>query len=98
MNHLYLPPGRSGELLPSDGSLMSQYSNYGYQRANQRGPMDYWNAIRRWKWTVITWAIIGVGVGLLATLIEPRRYEGKATLEVQDLNDNFLDIDRKSVV
>ena len=92
MNHLYLPPGRSGELLPSDSSPMSQYSNYGYQRANQRGPMDYWNAIRRWKWTVITWAIIGVGVGLLATLIEPRRYEGKATLEVQDLNDNFLDM------
>src|ERR1700723_502856 len=92
MNHLYLPPGRPGELLPSDASPMSQYSNYGYERTNQRGPMDYWNAIRRWKWTVITWAIIGVGVGLLATLIEPRRYEGKTTLEVQDLNDNFLDM------
>ncbi len=92
MNQLYLPPGRSAELVPADPSSMSPYGTYGFERKSQRSPMDYWSAIRRWKWTVITWAIIGVGVGLLATLLEPRRYEGKATLEVQDLNDNFLDM------
>jgi len=92
MNNLYLPPARSAELLPSDPYPISQYANYGIERSAGQGPMEYWSAFRRWKWTLISWAIIGIGVGLLATLLEPRRYEGKATLEVQDLNDNFLDM------
>lgn len=98
MNNLYLPPGRSAELLPIDSGPISHYANYGRERYAQRGAMDYWTILLRWKWTVISWAIIGVGAGLLATLIEPRRYEGKTTLEVQDMNDNFLNMKQVSPV
>ena len=98
MNNLYLPPGRSAELLPMDSGPLSQFANYGREINSQRGPMDYWSILLRWKWTVISWAIIGIGAGLLATLIEPRRYEGKTTLEVQDMNDNFLNMKQVSPV
>ena len=96
MNNLYLPPGRSVELLPLDYNP-PQYApygqlGYGRERAKPKGPIEYWSMLMRWKWTLVAWAIIGVGVGLVATLVEPRRYEGKATLEVQDLNDNFLNM------
>jgi capsular exopolysaccharide synthesis family protein len=55
-----------------------------------RGFVEYLQSLRRWKWTVVVFALAGVAIGLLITCLQAPVYEGTATLEVQNLNDNFL--------
>jgi succinoglycan biosynthesis transport protein ExoP len=55
-----------------------------------RGVMEYLQSLRRWKWTVVVFALAGVAAGLLAASVQSPAYEGTATLEVQNVNDNFL--------
>ncbi len=51
-----------------------------------------WFVIRRWKRTIIAAALFGVLMGVLATVLIRPRYEVTTRLEVQDLNDNFLNM------
>lgn len=91
MRNLKLPSGRSNELLPIDTVPTMQFSGYDTRPA-PGSPLAYWEFLRRHKWTVILWAIFGMTMGLLVSFIEPRLYEAKATLEVQDLNQDFLNM------
>jgi capsular exopolysaccharide synthesis family protein len=55
-------------------------------------PLAYWHTFLRWRWTVILFAVAGLGASLLAALLEPRLYKARSSLEIQDLNENFLNI------
>jgi len=74
---------------------------YGNQRANQyRQPMfadeeqgslvEYWRTLRRRRGTLILIGSLGVMLGILVTLPQAPVYDAKTTLEVLELNDNFM--------
>lgn len=56
------------------------------------GLLEYWLMIRRHKAVVVAAAILGGVAGFFTTLSEPRLYNAHATIEIQSLNDNFLDM------
>ncbi len=54
------------------------------------GLIEYWHILRRRKGTVILIAFAGALLGVLVTLPQTPVYQARATLEVQELNQNFL--------
>jgi polysaccharide biosynthesis transport protein len=49
-----------------------------------------WLVIRRWKRAIVLAAIVGVLAGVLVSMLIKPRWEVRATLEVQDVNTDFL--------
>ncbi len=64
----------------------------GGRKADQSGLREYWLMVRRHKLAVILALILGSLAGFLNTLSAPRMYQARATLEIQALNDSFLDM------
>jgi Chain length determinant protein len=56
------------------------------------GTLEYWNMIRRHPAAVVMAALTGGLIGFLMTLSQPRVYQAHATIEIQSLNDNFLNM------
>ena len=56
------------------------------------GPIADWRSLVRWKWTVVLFAISGLAASFVITLLQPRLYEARSSLEIQDVNDNFLNM------
>ena len=90
MRNLSLPSGGSAELVRFDAAPIVQYPGRDYGGLGSASPLAYWGFFRRYKWTVLLWATIGISAGLLLSLLEPRLYRARTTLEVQDLNQDFL--------
>jgi succinoglycan biosynthesis transport protein ExoP len=59
---------------------------------NESGALVYWRFIRRWKWLLLASGLIGIGFGYLVTLLQPTLYEARTSLEIQNLNDAFLNL------
>jgi polysaccharide biosynthesis transport protein len=53
---------------------------------------SYWRFLRRWRSTLLVAAAIGIGAGFVLTIFQPPLYQSQATVEIQDLNDNFLNM------
>jgi polysaccharide biosynthesis transport protein len=56
------------------------------------GLADYWLMIQRHKVAVAIALLLGGVAGFMNTLAEPRLYRAGATVEIQALNENFLDL------
>jgi succinoglycan biosynthesis transport protein ExoP len=56
------------------------------------GVLEYWHMVRRHQNAVIAVAVAGAIFGFCRTLSEPRIYQARATVEIQSVNDNFLDL------
>src|SRR5260370_28957561 len=56
------------------------------------GLLEYWQMIRRHKLPVVLATVLGLAAGFLLTLPEPRIYQARTTLEIQGLNDDFLNM------
>jgi polysaccharide biosynthesis transport protein len=67
-------------------------ASYGNDAPGSDGPLALWSLIRRQKWLLIEFAASGITLGLLASLLQPLLYQAKASLEIQDLNDNVLNM------
>lgn len=61
------------------------------------GLIEYWRIIRRRKGTVIVLAFAGLVLGLLITLPQTPVYRAKAVLEVQDINQDFMNMRQSSL-
>jgi polysaccharide biosynthesis transport protein len=92
MRNLSLPSAQTGELLPVNSIPGMQPPSYAFARPVPGSPLAYLEFIRRHKWALVLWAVLGVSLGLLISFVEPRMYEAKATLEVQDVNEDFLNM------
>src|ERR1700747_3661701 len=90
MSNLLLPPARSAEIVPVESPLASPYPNQHYEWLLPGRTVTFWDVLFRKKWVLLSLALVGGCVGLLVAGIQPRLYQAHATLEVQDLNDNFL--------
>lgn len=56
------------------------------------GILEYWQIVRRHKAIVVLATIVGGLVGILSTLPSPRVYQAKTTIEIQGLNNDFLNM------
>jgi len=52
--------------------------------------VEYWRRVWRHKWVVVAVAILGAILGLLAMLPQTPIYQARTSVEVQSINDNFL--------
>src|SRR5919109_872876 len=56
------------------------------------GLLEYWQMVRRHKGAVIVATFLGALAGFLVTLSSPRVYQARTTLEIQGLNEEFLNM------
>ncbi len=56
------------------------------------GLIEYWRILRRRKGTVILIGFIGLALGFLISLPQTPVYQARASLEVQDMNQDFLNM------
>src|SRR5207247_4819358 len=56
------------------------------------GVVAYWRMVTCHKWIVVLVAFAGAMVGLLVTLPQTPVYQSQTSLEVQGLNENFLNL------
>jgi len=54
--------------------------------------LEYFDTVRRHKGTLILFAILGLLISFLLTLPQKPVYQARASLEIQDLNENFLNM------
>ncbi len=54
------------------------------------GVLEYWQMVRRHKAAVILATLLGGLIAFASTLPAPRIYQARTTLEIQGLNDDFL--------
>jgi succinoglycan biosynthesis transport protein ExoP len=54
--------------------------------------LEYWHMLRRRKGTVVLFACLGLLAGVLLTLPQTPVYQARTTLEIQNLNENFLNM------
>ena len=54
--------------------------------------LEYWNMLRRRKGTLVLFACLGLLAGVLLTLPQTPVYQARTTLEIQNLNENFLNM------
>src|SRR5438034_1281448 len=52
--------------------------------------LEYWQVLRRHKWTVLIIAFLGTLTGFLIALPQTPVYRSRTTLEMQPLNENLL--------
>lgn len=60
------------------------------------GLIEYWRILRRRKGTVILIAFIGAAIGFLVTLPQTPVYQARASLEIQDVNQDFMNMKQVS--
>jgi len=98
MNYLKLP------LEPEAASLPSlPYSQAFDQRRLTSGRqssevVEWWNILRRRKGTVILAGFVGLLLGTIITIPQTPVYQARASLEVQDLNQQFINLKEVSPV
>ena len=54
--------------------------------------LEYWQILRRHKGTVLIFAFLGALAGLFVSLPQTPIYEARTSLEIESLNENFLDL------
>jgi capsular exopolysaccharide synthesis family protein len=55
-------------------------------------PAQYWRQLWRIKWVVLGCAAAGIGIGLIVAAFQTPVYRAKTVLELQTLNQNYLDM------
>ena len=84
-----LTAARENELVPA--RLNGALSAYGFDTVTVPGPSQN-RMLRRWKSIVLLSVLAGVALGCLITALQPSSYEARASLEIQSLNGNFLNM------
>ncbi len=85
-------PGGSGGSVPARSRLYEVPYGDMSEEGGSGGLVVYFHILRRRKWTVVLAAFAGILLALLYTLPQTPIYEAKSTLEVQGLNENFLNM------
>jgi polysaccharide biosynthesis transport protein len=54
--------------------------------------LEYWQMVRRHAMLLVTMSCLGLMIGLATTLLQRPAYEARTTLEIQNINENFLNM------
>src|SRR5438874_1686819 len=84
-------PVASGENLYATQVSVAEMPGPGLKR-DYSGFLEYWQMIRRHRGAVILATFLGGVMGFLLTLSAPRIFQARTTLEIQGLNDDFLNM------
>lgn len=82
---------------PMAGGALPPGTSWGGKR-DYSGVLEYWHMVRRHQKMVIAAGVAGAIFGFFQTLSEPRIFQAHATVEIQSLNDNFLNMKELSPV
>ena len=97
MNELQrIPPGQqiipaTATVLPSAQLPVSEIPGAGLKR-DYAGVLEYWQMIRRHPAAIIFVTVLGGIIAFVSTLPQPRIYQARTTLEIQGMNDDFLNM------
>jgi succinoglycan biosynthesis transport protein ExoP len=101
MSHHSDPEANNGFLRVSDRSIMAQgcvetgLNRYSGDYADI-GPtgsfLEYWRVLRRRKGLLATIALTSLAIGVLITLPQAPVYQARTSLEIQSINQEFLNI------
>jgi capsular exopolysaccharide synthesis family protein len=58
----------------------------------QRSFLDYWDILFAHRRTLLLFAAVGLVAALLTGLMQTPRYRARTSVEIQNFNDNFLDL------
>src|SRR5690348_1974213 len=88
---------------PGDGRQYGEIQPIAYGRASNEefdppGLIQYWRILRRHRGTWIVFAFVGALLGLLIALPQTPLYRARTSLEILELNDNFLNFKQVSPV
>ena len=78
------PPARMKYVEPVEADFIDD--------AGASSVLEYWQILRRRKGTVLIFAFLGTLAGLLVSLPQTPIYEARTSLEIESLNENFLDL------
>jgi polysaccharide biosynthesis transport protein len=81
-------PVRQAEVIYRDAAPLTQVDDMG----SGSGLAEYWRVVARHRGTVLLLLILGALAGFLYTVPQTPIYRAHATIEVQGLNENFLDM------
>ena len=62
------------------------------------GLLEYWRILRLHKGTWVVFAALGAVIGFLVTLPQTPIYQAKTAIEIQNLNDNFMNMRQSTQV
>ena len=72
------------------GDPPSRHSREYLEDASPGGLLEYWNILRRRKGAVLLCAFLGILLAVLFTLPQTPVYQARASLEIQSLNQDFM--------
>src|ERR1035437_5561596 len=93
-----LPPPARDVVAPATGRGYPGYPEsagytHGYADDPESGGLlEYWRILGRHKSALILLAFLGLLAGVLLTLPQTPVYQARAAMEIQDLNENFLNM------
>ena len=87
------PPAGFASLSPEQVTI--EMPGPGLKR-DYAGLLEYWQMIRRHKGAVVFATCVGVMGGFVLTLSDPCIYQARTTLEIQGLNQEFLNLNMKN--
>ena len=73
--------------------LQARFMPEPQDEASREGVVAYWRMVMRHKWLVVLVAFLGTVAGILFTLPQTPIYQSSTSLEVQGLNENFLNLE-----
>ena len=88
-------PARSKECRDQSAGAAAVHGSNVSRSNRGAGPgllLEYWDILRRHKGTLILIAFLGLLASLLFTLPQTPIYQARASLEIQSLNENFLNM------
>src|SRR5579859_3720964 len=93
-NSYLISPPPSDASLRRDSLLPSRPGTTGDRMADDQwsSPVQCLTALYRRKGTVLLAGLAGVLIATLVSLAQPRLYRSVATLEIQGVNENFLNL------
>jgi polysaccharide biosynthesis transport protein len=84
--------GAKNNLLPPRPQYVEVQSPEVFEEPGPGQLHEYWQIFRRRKGTLILIAFLGLLISLLLTLPQTPIYQARASIEIQDLNQNFLNM------
>ncbi len=87
-----VPSDRRGRGYPSRPRYADAYESDFADDATGGNLLDYWHILRRRKGTLILFSVLGALIGLLLSLPRTPIYRARASIEIQSLNENFMNL------